>query len=204
MINKITLLLMLYVSNAVAECSNSLKHEIVDISSNGQIIIAYKKDENCFKVISQNNKIQFKKIPGLDKVNYVNKQIEVEISDDAKLILIGYNTSESSRHFTLYNSKDLEPIKEFNASYARILKDSERVVFIDDYNVEDNTKPNGINIYNIKNNSIENLFNEMIFTGPLTIRGTWIITETSPTSNINSERIIRIINLESKTQRSIE
>lgn len=204
MIYKITLLLMLYVSNAVAECNNSFKNEIVDISSNGQIIIAYKKNENCIKVISQNNKIQFKKIPGLDKVNYVNKQIEVEISDDAKLILIGYNTSESSRHFTLYSSKELEPIKEFSASYAKILKNSEGVVFIDDYNVEDNIQPNGLNIYNIKNNSVTNLFNEIIFTGPLTIRGNWIITETSPTSNINSERIIRIINLESKTQRSIE
>lgn len=201
--NKFILLLAIYASNALADCSDSIKKEIAEISLNGKAIVTYNKDENCFKIINEKNEIEFKKIPGLDKIDYVNKQIEVEISDDAKLMLIGYNTSESSRNYTLFNLNNFEPIKEFNASYAKIINNSESIAFIDDYNIDDNLEPNGLKVYQIKSNTLETLFPEGIFTGPITVRGSWIITETSPKTKISGERLINLINIDSKTRKII-
>ena len=195
---------ILFLNVSFAACTKDSVTENIAFSENGELIALYNKSLNCFKISQKNGLKKIYKIEGINTTTEFNSQISLEISKNGKLLLIGFNTSESSRVFSLRNAENFSEIRSSPAIQAIFNSDNSAIIFVSDYSDALGQKTNGLNIYKIDTEKTEEKFKNFIFSGPLIIKGDYVAAEIMKSSEIESNRSFILLNTKNETWRNIE
>jgi hypothetical protein len=203
--NKILLIsCIFFINTSFAECTKETKTEKFIFSENGESIISYHSNGNCFKSITLNGANQYYEIDGIGKNSEFNRQISLEISKNSKLLLVGLNNSESTRIYLLRDLKDFSQINSFPAIEAKFREDSNEIIFIPDYIDVIGQKTFGLKIHDLRTKKTKHKFKELIFSGQITLKGKFAIAEIMENSEIDSKRKFIILNIDEETWQKIE
>lgn len=195
---------ILFLNVSFAACTKDSATENIAFSENGELIALYNKSLNCFKISQKNGLKKIYKIEGINTTTEFNSQISLDISKNGKLLLIGFNTSESSRAFSLRNAENFSEIRSFPAIQAIFNSDNSAIIFVSDYSDALGQKTNGLNIYKIDTEKTEEKFKNFIFSGPLIIKGDFVAAEIMKSSEIDSTRNFILLNTKNENWRNIE
>ncbi|MDH5570969.1 MAG: hypothetical protein OEY89_04330 [Gammaproteobacteria bacterium] len=171
------------------------------ISTDGETIIFINQKRSCLKVIKGQieKSILFKDI---DRIEDINPNMSVSLSYDSRYIVVGFNASESVHVIKVLALKDMSVVLEENATTATWMKESNRLIIVPNYGIDEYQDKPGLMIYSPELKEKKYVANSYLFTGKIITGGNILIANTIETTN--DEPVFRSIIFDVSKNEEIE
>ena len=105
----------------------------------------------------------------------IKPNISISLSFDSKFILIQFNASDSEHIVKVISLDTLQPIFEDDVTYALWMTESNRLIMVPSYALEELPKTRGLFVYYPEKNKKITVADEYVFTGNIVTGGSKIV-----------------------------
>ena len=152
--------------------SNNDNHYI--ISTNGEIVVYLSEENSCVIVLSSQSVKSFK-LKDVEQVRDIKPNTEISLSYDSKFLLVQFNAGDSEHVIKVISLDGFKILNEESATFALWMKESNRLIIVPSYGVEDLQQTKGLVVYSPETNKRQIIAKDYFFIGTLKTGGEKIV-----------------------------